>query len=122
MNLIEIRNKIEGAWSKDTSYKPDEWTKENPAWGQCAVTTKLLFDMFGGNVVMGYFHHNKETRRHYFNQVNGFTIDFTVVQFDLLDSFTLIATGNTNPDNLITDDWMLKRFHLFKINFLLLNN
>jgi hypothetical protein len=29
-------------WSKETSYSPNEWSEENPALGQCAISCILL--------------------------------------------------------------------------------
>jgi len=69
---------IPSAWSRDTSASPDEWTPENPALGQCAVTALVVQELLGG-----------ELRRarvngvsHYWNVLpNGRRVDLTVQQF-----------------------------------------
>lgn len=76
-NFIEVRNKIERSWERETSYKPDEWTKDNPAWGQCAVTTKLLYELMGGFCMAALFKYTDGIRWHYWNVIRDVDIDFT---------------------------------------------
>jgi hypothetical protein len=61
-------------WSKESSSK---WSKENPANGQCGVTSLVVHDLFGGEIlktqtVGGW---------HYYNRINGERYDFTESQF-----------------------------------------
>ena len=57
----------------------NSWTPENPAFGQCAVTAALVFDLLGGEIirteVAGF-------GSHYFNRFwSGAEIDLTRSQF-----------------------------------------
>lgn len=70
-----IRNALPKAWSLETAM---QWTKENPASGQCNVTTVVIHDLFGGEIL--------RTRLpgvwHYYNRIDGKRVDFSDSQFD----------------------------------------
>lgn len=54
----------------------NEYTHENPAWGQCAVTALIVQDYFGGDIL--YCNH----ANHYWNRLpTNEEIDFTRRQF-----------------------------------------
>ncbi len=63
------------SWSVSTSSK---WSPENPAKGQCGVTSLIVQDFLGGEIL--------KTRMpegwHFYNRVNGIRYDFTVSQFE----------------------------------------
>ncbi|MEM1047331.1 MAG: hypothetical protein AAGL24_14325 [Pseudomonadota bacterium] len=69
-----IREALAKAWSLETAV---QWTEENPASGQCNVTTALIFDLFGGEIL--------RTRLpevwHYYNRIDGERYDLTDSQF-----------------------------------------
>jgi hypothetical protein len=44
---LNLKNILKKAWSKETSSVPDQWSKFNPALGQCAVTALAVNDYFG---------------------------------------------------------------------------
>lgn len=77
MNLYttdEIIDALFKAWSSQSSSK---WSKENPANGQCGVTSLVVHDLLGGKI-------NKTALPngwHFYNVVNGKRIDFTSSQF-----------------------------------------
>jgi hypothetical protein len=48
--LARLEYMLGTAWSKETSSDPDNWTPENPSWGQCAVTALVVQDQFGGEL------------------------------------------------------------------------
>jgi hypothetical protein len=51
---------LRDAWCRETSSDPDNWTADNPAWGQCAVTALVLQDLLGGfllRCVIGDYSH-----------------------------------------------------------------
>lgn len=75
MNLRE-------AWSRDTSADPDNWTPENPAWGQCAVTALVIQDLLGGRLCRSEVLVNDERLSHYYNELeDGTHLDETLCQF-----------------------------------------
>ncbi|MBY5933296.1 hypothetical protein KUV51_09830 [Tateyamaria omphalii] len=69
-----VRVALETAWSLDTA---KQWSKENPANGQCNVTSAVIHDLFGGEVL--------RTRYpgvwHYYNRIGGRRCDLTDSQF-----------------------------------------
>lgn len=69
-----IRAALHDAWSLETAV---QWTRENPALGQCNVTAAVIHDLFGGEIL--------RTRLpgvwHYYNCMNGKRVDFTDSQF-----------------------------------------
>ncbi len=69
---------IQKAWGKDTCYPPSakDWTQENPAFGQCAITALIVQDYYSGNLL--YCEHN----HHYWNELpNNKEVDLSESQF-----------------------------------------
>jgi hypothetical protein len=62
------------AWSKATS---SLWTAENPARGQCGVTSLVVQDLFGGEILCT----PTPEGTHFYNRVDGQRLDFTASQF-----------------------------------------
>ena len=73
-NEDQIRSALEMAWSLDTA---QQWSPENPANGQCNVTSALIHDLFGGEV----FRTRIQEVWHYYNQIDGKRYDLTDSQF-----------------------------------------
>ena len=73
---------LKNSWTKETSSSPKDWTCDNPAFGQCAVTSLIVNDYLGGEIVWAnvVLPDGKEIS-HYFNKINGTERDFTKVQF-----------------------------------------
>lgn len=57
---------IMGAWGEDTCYKRGQYTRENPARGQCVPTALLVQDLLGGDIAVC----KVGRERHYFNIVS----------------------------------------------------
>ena len=49
--LAQLEEAIRGAWSEDTAEEDDGWTPENPSRGQCDITTLVVQDLLGGEVL-----------------------------------------------------------------------
>ena len=79
ITLENLKKALENSWRRETSADPNEWTPENPAWGQCAVTAKIVQDYFGGSLVR---YDLLSMGSHYSNQLpDGSEIDLTESQF-----------------------------------------
>lgn len=109
---------IRDSWIMETSSEPN-WTPENPALGQCAVTALVVNDYLGGKIVWAEAV-NPEGRKisHYFNLVDGKEIDFTRCQFP---EGTAIPAGIDKTKGLpTTRDYVLsfeatrKRYEILK--------
>jgi pimeloyl-ACP methyl ester carboxylesterase len=71
-NLIVV---LFESWSMTTSSK---WSSENPAKGQCGVTSLVVQDFLGGEIVKTLM----PKGWHFYNKVNGIRYDYTSSQFD----------------------------------------
>ncbi|NLP51199.1 hypothetical protein HC179_10835 [Bacillus sp. RO1] len=71
-NLIDV---LFESWSITTSSK---WSPENPAKGQCGVTSLVVQDFLGGEIVKTLMPNGW----HFYNKVNGIRYDYTSSQFD----------------------------------------
>jgi hypothetical protein len=78
MKITELEKALKKCWCGMTCYPPiwQQWTKENPAFGQCAVTALIVQDFFGGELVF-CLHQN-----HFWNRLpNSKEVDLTRSQF-----------------------------------------
>lgn len=80
--LGDLYKLLRVCWSKETAYPScqADWVKDDPSYGQCAITAMLVYDMFGGTI-----HRIRVSGggTHYFNKIDGHYIDLTREQFDL---------------------------------------
>jgi hypothetical protein len=85
MNNLEVfKKKLHKAWSRQTSSEPKNWTSSNRALGQCAATSLVVNDIFGGEIVkVKVRNYRRET--HYYNITpSGEKIDITAEEeFDV---------------------------------------
>lgn len=78
MELGDLENAIKESWSKDTTYPASrsEWSQDNPALGQCAVTALVVNHYMGGEIPCCKHSH------HYWNILSdGREVDLTKSQF-----------------------------------------
>ena len=69
---------VRRAWSSETSADPATWTVDNPASGQCAVTSLVVQDAFGGELLRS----TVGGVSHYWNRLpDGTELDLTLEQF-----------------------------------------
>lgn len=91
MDLRLLRRALLKAWSEETSYDPEYWSLSNPAWGQCAVTSLIVQDFAGGDIVVTEaILPSGATTKHYYNKLytpSPCEIDFTLEQFPTGTSF-----------------------------------
>lgn len=84
MKLSDLEKVITYSWNKDTSADPDNWTRENPSYGQCAVTALVVQDYLGGKIVNALVDVGKDKpESHYFNNIKGYEFDLTRDQFPI---------------------------------------
>jgi hypothetical protein len=106
MNDSDLEKALENSWSKFSSSDPFNWTKDNPSYGQCAVTSLVVQDYLGGEIVWAnvILADGKEIS-HYFNHINGIEKDFTRKQFP---EGTIISQGISKTMNFkSTRDYIL---------------
>ncbi|WP_312099529.1 hypothetical protein [Niallia sp.] len=74
LNIKRMEEALYHSWSLESSSK---WSKENPALGQCGVSTLVVSDISGGEIRKT----NLPNGWHFYNFINGKRYDFTVSQF-----------------------------------------
>ncbi len=103
-----LRKKFESVWGIDTSYYGT--TGKVPSYGQCAVTTMIIQDMFGGDIYKIKI--GKDS--HYFNKINGKVVDITADQFgDIqIDYSGAVIADRTKFAPETIDRYYILRFRL----------
>ncbi|AQX54789.1 hypothetical protein BC359_11055 [Priestia flexa] len=106
------------AWSLHSSSK---WTKENPAKGQCGVTSLVIHDLFGGDIVKT----PAAEGWHFYNRINDEYYDLTASQFykpityQHIPSSRSEAFQDTNPQQYTyLKQQVEKIFHIDKVKIL----
>lgn len=81
--LDKLKRLLPKAWTASTSSDGVNWSRQNPAWGQCAVTACLVADKLGGDLVrVEYQMPDEKKGSHYFNILpSGERVDLTAMQF-----------------------------------------
>lgn len=78
----EVFDAIRSSWSVDTCGTPELWSPENPALGQCDVSSFAAWDYLGGDLVLAkVFIDGEHTEHHYWNRINGEDHDLTGEQY-----------------------------------------
>ena len=79
MDIESLRSLLNLSWEKDTCSHGlrDKWTKDNKTLGQCAITSLIVNDFFGGKIMRCM----ASTGSHYYNQIGDNLVDLTVEQF-----------------------------------------
>ena len=116
-HYARLEEAIQNSWCKETSSDPENWTIENPAWGQCAVTALIISDYLGGKLVWAEAKlPDGRAISHYFNNIRHHETDLTRRQFP---EGTLIPEGiDKKKEHATTKDYVLsfpatqQRYHI----------
>jgi hypothetical protein len=81
--FAQLEQAIREAWSRDTADEDDGWTPENPSRGQCDITTLVVHDLVGGEVLAADVYLDGEVvEGHMWNRLeSGLDVDLTRDQF-----------------------------------------
>jgi len=78
-----LRKLLEKSWSKQTIWHKAEFKPELPSAGQCYVTSILLYDIFGGELISADILFEGKYESHYWIKLpNGREFDLTSDQFN----------------------------------------
>jgi hypothetical protein len=69
-----VASALRQSWSSATA---GQWTEDNPAAGQCNVTSLLVHELFGGELLKTRLPEGD----HFYNRIDGLRFDFTEGQF-----------------------------------------
>ena len=83
--LAQLEAAIRESWSADTASEENEWTPDNPSCGQCDITTLVVHDLVGGDVLAAdVFLDGVRVEAHMWNRLpSGLEVDLTREQFRL---------------------------------------
>jgi hypothetical protein len=85
MTSVKMEGAIRASWSRESCDPVDlaDWSRDNPARGQCGVTALVVQDLLGGELLLAEVHHADGRRQgvHYWNRIGGVEIDLTREQF-----------------------------------------
>lgn len=81
--LSEIEDAIRASWSRETAEEDDGWTPVNPSRGQCDVTSLVVHDIFGGELLAAeVYRAGQRVESHMWNRLpGGLEVDLTRDQF-----------------------------------------
>ncbi|MBI3512597.1 MAG: hypothetical protein HY060_00745 [Proteobacteria bacterium] len=94
---LELYEKLRAAWSSETGAR---WRADNPACGQCSVTSLVVHDALGGDILKT----DVDGAWHFYNRIAGRRWDLTMSQFerpigyDDLPSDRAEALADTAPE------------------------
>ncbi len=111
MELTKLSNMLENSWDKNTSACPDLWTTNNPARGQCVVTSLIVQDMYGGDILVTKTDLGES---HFYNRLpNGTVLDLTRKQYPLCKEFSTPRKRRRN--DLLRWKSVMERYKLLKV-------
>lgn len=80
--LSDIVKAFEASWKADTAYDKNDWTEGNKARGQCVVSSLVVQDYLGGDLLSYTIEAGNLNETHYINQLeDGTLIDTTGKQY-----------------------------------------
>ncbi len=79
MEVGKLKQLLKQSWDRDTCSPSlrDKWSEDNPSLGQCAITSLIVNDFFGGKIMRCM----ASTGSHYYNLIDDKIIDLTSEQF-----------------------------------------
>ena len=79
MEINELKQLLLKSWDAETCVPSlrSEWNEENPSLGQCAITSLIVNDFFGGKIMRCM----ASSGSHYYNIIDDELVDLTVEQF-----------------------------------------
>ncbi|OIO25605.1 hypothetical protein COX85_03240 [Candidatus Micrarchaeota archaeon CG_4_10_14_0_2_um_filter_55_9] len=89
--LVKLRKALEESWSCETAFKPKKWDSKRPSSGQCGVTALLVNDFFGGSILKAEAEVGGEKISHFYNELDGLSVDLTADQFPFGTRLTLLG-------------------------------
>ncbi len=82
VDIDDLSHALQKSWSKQTSSNPNEWSKDNPARGQCVPTALVIQDYLGGDLVRYEVSTKRLKETHYANLTEDKSlIDLTICQY-----------------------------------------
>jgi len=93
----EVQSALRKAWSLATA---SQWTASNPAAGQCNITSLLVHELFGGELLRTPL----PAGDHFYNRIKGQRYDFTASQFDQPIAYKDLSASRADAERGATSD------------------
>lgn len=113
--IREMYDKLLKIWAADTCAPRlrENWSPENPTYGQCSITSFLVQDLYGGKV---YGIRLPDESYHCYNEACGSVFDLTSEQF-----LGEVLSYENNPEQFrevhFADEGKYQRYLLLKERF-----
>ena len=128
-SIQQLTQALHSSWGADTCFNSNKWTEDNAARGQCTVSSLVVQDYFGGELLRYQVNEGDLNEKHYCNILDdGTIIDTTGSQYknpvnlrvkpvDLVGKFTSVR------NRCLSDEDTRQRYELLKSRVVLaLNN
>jgi len=81
--LTQLEQAIRESWTLDTAEEDDGWTPDNPSRGQCDITSLVVHDLLGGDLLAAEVYlGGEQIEWHMWNRLaSGIDVDLTRDQF-----------------------------------------
>lgn len=90
-NRMVVHRALKSSWALDTN---PCWTSENPPDRQGSVTSLLIYDIFGGEILKTH----KKKGWHFYNRIDGERMDFTISEMNKSSEEYCFEDVPSNPD------------------------
>lgn len=81
-NLQEIAAALRMSWAAETAFEETDWSEINRARGQCVVSSLVVQDYLGGELIRFAIDEGNLHETHYMNQLSdGTVVDTTASQY-----------------------------------------
>ena len=128
-SIQTIINALQFSWAADTAFDTSEWSEENKARGQCVVSSLVIQDYLGGELVRYTIEEGDLHETHYANVLDGGVIlDTTASQYIQPVTMRIKPVELKNfasiREKRLADDSTRKRYEILKarVDQLLANN
>lgn len=116
-SLEQVIDALRHSWSYETTFDHPGWSEQNPARGQCQVSSLVMQDYFGGELRRYQVLGEGLDERHYCNVLDGgVVIDTTASQYTTPVQLTILPVElgefASIRDKRLSDDETRGRYEL----------
>lgn len=118
--MQEVEQAIRSSWTIDTSSRPDQWSEDNRARGQCVPSALVMQDYFGGTLKRYQTSYLGEPETHYVNLLDPDGEEVDVTKFQYPEGFQKVASESDLQDyksireKLLADPSTAHRYELLR--------
>lgn len=119
IKLQDLMSALEASWGRDTAFDKNDWSSENPARGHCVVSSLIVQDYLGGELIGYSVKGEGIDETHFVNRLtDGTIVDTTKSQYIHAVSMTPKAVNfdgfSSIREKRLSDDDTRRRYELLK--------